>query len=37
MACSAKQRKALAKARKKWKNMSHKARKRAMPNRKKRK
>lgn len=27
-----KRKKALAKARKKWKNMSHKARKKAMPN-----
>ena len=32
MACSAKQRKALAKARRKWQSMSKKARKKAMPN-----
>lgn len=32
---TAKQRAALAKARKKWQNMSRKARKKAMPNKKK--
>ena len=33
---TAKRRRALAKARKKWKHMGHKARKKAMPNRKRR-
>ena len=33
---TAKRRRALAKARRKWKNMSRKARKKAMPNRRRR-
>lgn len=36
MGCSAKQRRALAKARRKWKNMSKKERKKRMPNRRRR-
>jgi len=37
MACSTKQRRALAKARRKWKNMSKKERAKRMPNKRRRK